>query len=214
MKLQIAIDLVDTKGLLELAEKIHDVVDIIEVGTPIVMLEGQYPIRELRKAYPNAIILDDTKIADGGALEAGYACDADADIVTVLAVSDDLTIQGVIDETHKRGKKTLVDLINVPDVITRSAQIDEMGADYICVHTAADVQATGKNPLVELKKIMSTVKKAKIAVAGGINLSTIEEIVAIGPEIVIIGSGITSYEDPRKMAETYQRFIKPGNNNE
>lgn len=208
MKLQVAIDLVDTQGLLKLAASIYDLVDIVEVGTPVVMLEGQLPVRRLREAYPELTILDDTKIADGGALEAGYAVAAGADIMTVLAVSDDLTIQGVIQVAHEHGKKALVDLINVPDVVQRSSEVDAMGADYICVHTASDVQATGRNPLDELKAIKSVVKHAKLAAAGGINADTIHEIAAIGPEIVIIGGGITKAENPREAAQYYHDIVK------
>lgn len=208
MKLQIAIDLCNTEGLLELVSNVKDVVDIVEVGTPIIMLEGQLGIIKLREKYPDLIILDDTKIVDGGKIEAGYACAAGADIVTVLACADDITIKDVIEETHKHNRKTMVDLINVSDVITRAKEIDAMGADYICVHTASDVQKTGKNPLDELKLIKSVVKNAKLACAGGINLKTIASIVELEPEIVIIGSGITMAEDPKAMATLYQKYIK------
>jgi len=208
MKLQIAIDLCDTEKLLELVSKVKDVVDIVEVGTPIIILEGQLGIIKLREKYPNMVILDDMKIVDGGKLEAGYACAAGADIVTVLACADDITIKDVSEETHKHHRKTMVDLINVTDVVSRAKEIDEMGADYICVHTASDVQKTGKNPLDELKKIKLVVTNAKLACAGGINLQTIASIVELEPEIVIIGSGITMAEDPRAMAVLYQSYIK------
>jgi 3-hexulose-6-phosphate synthase len=207
MRLQVAIDLVDARGCVDLVDKVHDVVDIAEVGTPIIMLEGVHAVEKLRAAYPHLCVLADTKIADGAKIEAGYACRAGADIVTVLATSDDLTVKGVIDEAHAEGREALVDLINVPDVIARSRQLDEMGADYICVHTASDVQATGKNPIEELKKIKSSVKKAKIACAGGINMSTIREIKAVGPDIVIIGGGITRADDPYAAAKAYYDII-------
>lgn len=211
MKLQIAIDLCNTEELLELVSKVKDIVDIVEVGTPIIMLEGQLGIIKLREKYPNMVILDDMKIVDGGKLEAGYACAAGADIITVLACADDLTINDVIEETHKHHRKTMVDLINVDDVVSRAKEIDEMGADYICVHTASDVQKTGKNPLADLKKIKSIVRNAKLACAGGIDLKTIASIVELEPEIVIIGSGITMAEDPKAMAMLYQTYINGGN---
>ena len=211
MKLQIAIDLCNTEELLELVSNVKDVVDIVEVGTPIIMLEGQLGIIKLREKYPNMVILDDTKIVDGGKLEASYACTAGADIVTVLACADDITIKDVIEETHKHHRKTMVDLINVDNVVSRAKEIDEMGADYICVHTASDIQKTGKNPLEDLRKIKSVVTKAKLACAGGINLKTIASIVDLEPEIVIIGSGITMADDPKAMAILYQTYISGGN---
>lgn len=83
MKLQVAIDLADTKEMLRLAGKICHIADIIEIGTPMIMKEGMVPVYEARKHFPNTLILSDTKIVDGGSLEAAYACEAGADIVII-----------------------------------------------------------------------------------------------------------------------------------
>jgi 3-hexulose-6-phosphate synthase len=208
MRLQIAVDMNGKNELLQLAEKVHNSVDIIEVGTPMIILDGQNPVRALRKKYPDACILSDTKIMDGGDLEARYACMAGANIVTVLAVSDDRTIRGVISEAHKYSSQVMVDMINVPDISKRARQLDAMGADYICVHTAYDVQSTGKTPLAELEKVMAIAKNSKVAVAGGVNMKTIREIVRMDPEIIIIGGALASVADPRAAAKEYQKIIK------
>ena len=76
MNLQIAVDVADTKRILEIASQIHDVIDIYEVGTPVIMKEGMVPVRELKNAYPNLCVLADTKIMDGGALECKDVCEA------------------------------------------------------------------------------------------------------------------------------------------
>ena len=85
MKLQIAVDIADTERVLEIAEQVHDIVDIYEVGTPVIMKEGMRPVRALKERYPDLCVLADTKIMDGGALECEDVCEAGADIVTVLA---------------------------------------------------------------------------------------------------------------------------------
>lgn len=208
MKLQMAVDIGDTAQLLKLTAMVHDCIDIIEVGTPMIILEGQVPVRALRVKYPDITILSDTKIMDGGSLEARYACEAGADIVTVLAAADNLTIKDVVDETRKYGKKAMVDMINVPDVAARAKELDAFGVDYICVHTASDVQGTGKTPLEELKKVVAIVKNAKVAVAGGINSKNIRSVVEFGPEIIIIGSGLACAPDPRRAATAYHKIIK------
>lgn len=208
MRLQIAIDMVDTAGLMDLTSKVWKIVDIIEVGTPVIMLEGLGAVRKLKQRFPTATILADTKIADGAGLETGYACDAGADIVTVLAVSDDQTVRGCIEEAHHHGRQVLVDLINVSDVIKRAQEIDAMGADYICVHTASDVQSTERNPIADLKKISHVVKNAKIACAGGINETTINTIMENSPEIIIIGSAITNADDPAAAASRYKALMQ------
>ena len=67
MKLQIAVDIADTARIMEIGEKIHDVIDIYEVGTPVIMKEGLAPVRALKQKYPELTVLADSKIMDGGA---------------------------------------------------------------------------------------------------------------------------------------------------
>jgi 3-hexulose-6-phosphate synthase len=132
---------------------------------------------------------------------------AGADIVSVLGTADDTTIKGAIETARRNRKYILVDMINVPDIGKRATEIDALGADYICVHTAFDIQSTGKNPLKELQIITSVVKNAKTAVAGGITLQTLPEIIQLKPAIVIVGGGITSHSDKRGIAEQMKALI-------
>lgn len=208
MKLQVAVDSGGRDSLLRMAERVYDLVDIIEVGTPMIILDGQNPVRALRNKYPAACIVSDTKIMDGGSTEAQYACEAGADIVTVLAVSSLKTISAVVSEVHRYSKQVLADLIDVQDVVRRTKQLDAMGVDYICVHTAYDVQPTGVTPLADLEKVMATVKNSKVAVAGGISKKTIREVAKMGPDLVIIGGAITNAVDPRTEVEKYRKIIK------
>lgn len=50
----------------------------------------------------------------------------------------------------------------------------------------------------------SVAKHTKIAVAGGINSKTIDQYVALNPDIIIVGSAIGHAEDPVEEA----RLIK------
>ena len=124
MRLQIAMDDGDTAHLLDVAEKIHDVIDIFEVGTPVIMLEGCHAVKAVKDAYPHMCVLADSKIMDGGALECLYLCRAGADIVTVLAVSDNATIKEVL-ETAKE------------DLIKRT-DLEEETIDDVCRILAAE----------------------------------------------------------------------------
>ena len=147
MKLQIAIDRVRVETALKMVEEIHDIIDIVEVGTPMIMREGMLPVRMIKEKYPGLVVLADTKIVDGGDIESEDAFEAGADIVTVLAVSADATIRAVVNTARKHGKKAMADMISVEDVAKRAVELDQLDLDYICLHTAVDVQNTGKTPL-------------------------------------------------------------------
>ena len=54
------------------------------------------------------------------------------------------------------------------------------------------------------------VKNVKVAVAGGINSHTINDYLALNPDIVIVGSGILNAEDPVKEARLIAEALKRG----
>lgn len=201
MKLQIALDTLTIEECITLLDETKDYVDVIEVGTPFIIEEGMRPVREFKKRYPQLEVLADTKIMDAGELEAEYAFRAGADIVTVLGASNDETVIGAVKAAKAFGKKIMIDMIAVKNLEERTKELDAMGVDYICVHTAFDVQATGKNPLDELTVVNKVIKNAKSAVAGGVKLATIDAIVAEGAEIIVVGGAISNAADRPAMAK-------------
>lgn len=190
MKLQIAVDLADTKRILEIADQIHDVIDIYEVGTPVIMKEGMIPVKTLKQKYPELCVLADTKIVDGGALECKDVCEAGADIITVLALADEETISEVCNVAHHYGRKVLADLICVENIPQKAKQLMDLQVDYIGVHTGVDMQKRGRTPLRDLKELVAVADHSMTAVAGGINLKTIDSYVNLSPEIIIAGSSL------------------------
>ena len=207
MKLQLALDFITVEDAKALAEELGQYVDIIECGTPFIVKEGIRAVSEV-KSKTDALILADMKIIDAGEYESKTAYEAGADIVTVLGVAGDATIASVVKEASRHGKYVMADMICVKDVEKRAAEIDTLGVDYICVHTAFDIQSTGKNPLDELILVSKVVKNAKTAIAGGVKLETLGEVVKYQPEIVIVGSGITGQADKRQAALDMKKMLQ------
>lgn len=210
MKLQLALDLVDIQGALEVVEEVQDHIDIVEIGTPVVINEGLKAVKAIKDAFPALTVLADLKIMDAAGYEVSQAAAAGADIITILGVSEDESIRGAVEEARKQGKEILVDMIAVKDIAARAKELDELGVDYICVHTGYDLQALGKNSFEDLATIKSVVKNAKTAVAGGIKLETLPEVISQQPDLVIVGGGITSQEDKKATAREMHELVKQG----
>ncbi|WHY71411.1 3-hexulose-6-phosphate synthase [Fictibacillus enclensis] len=208
MELQLAIDLVNTEEAIELVKEVEDHIDIVEIGTPVVINEGLGAVKAMKEAFPNLKVLADLKIMDAAGYEVMKASEAGADIITILGAAEDASIQGAVEEAKKQNKKILVDMIAVKDIETRAKELDNLGVDYICVHTGYDLQAAGKNSFEDLKAIKRVVKNAKTAVAGGIKLETLSEVVAAQPDLVIVGGGITGQDDKKETAAKIQELIK------
>jgi len=211
MELLLALDFTTIPEAKKIARELQNTIDILETGTPFIIQEGLNAVRELRKEFPRLKIFADLKIMDAGEHETKIAIEAGADIISVLGAADNATIKASADTAHKYNKLILVDMIAVNDVPARALEIEAFGVDYICVHTAVDTQGRGNNPLKELQMINNTIKKAKIAVAGGIKLNTLPEVIKYNPAIIIVGSGITAQPDKYNIASQMKVIMNKNN---
>lgn len=206
MKLQIALDTVDTGGAKALLERLDGLADIAEVGTPMLLHYGMEPVRALRAAFPGLVILADTKIMDAGEYEAAIAYEAGADIATVMGVTNDETVRGCVAAARKAGKKVMADMMCVERLADRAKELAALGVDYICVHAAVDIQAR-HDPYGELAVIQEAVGSACCAIAGGLSAETVSRVAPYAPEIVIVGNGVTGAADPKAAAKAIKDLL-------
>lgn len=209
MQLQVALDFVrGTEGAKEVAEQVFQSIDIIEIGTPLIMECGLEAVREVKKAFPYKLVLADLKIADAGFQEAAAAFRDGADIITVLAVTEDSTIENTIKAAKEYGGQVMVDMLAVRNLPERLVEIDKMGADYICLHTSKDLQKLDRDAAKAFEKLRQYVKQAKLAIAGGIGESTASQYAAIRPDVIIVGEGIVNSAVPAVTAKRIKSIIE------
>jgi len=168
--------------------------DWIEAGTPLIKSEGMNAVREMKKALPGVKIVADMKTVDTGAMELEMAAKAGADIVAMLASSDDSTIEDALRAARKYGVALMMDLLTVKDPVQRSRELETLGVDYICVHVGIDQQMTGRDTIDFLKEIVKEVKPP-VAAAGGIDAASGAEAIASGAAIVIVGGSVVRSAD-------------------
>lgn len=207
MKLQLAIDLEDIQGAINLIRKTKDSIDIFEYGTPLVINFGLEGLQKIRTEFPDITLLADLKIMDVASYEVTQAFKYGADITTILGVAEDQSIKDAIKTAHEAGKEILVDMIGVQDIENRAREVDEFGADYVGTHTGYDLQALGQNPFEEFNLITNNVSKTKTAIAGGIKLSASEEIKKANPDLLIVGGAISTADDPAEAAAEFKKIL-------
>ena len=208
MELQLALDLVNIPEAIEVVKEVEEYIDIVEIGTPVVINEGLRAVKEMKAAFPNLKVLADLKIMDAAGYEVMKASEAGADIITILGAAEDMSIKGAVEEAKAQGNKILVDMIGIKDIKSRAKELDELGVDYICVHTGYDLQAIGQNSFEDLMTIKNVVKNAKTAIAGGIKLDTLPEVVKSKPDLVIVGGGIANQDDKAAAAAKMKQMIQ------
>lgn len=207
MLLQAAIDLKSIDAALALMEKIHPYVDIIEVGSFLGLIEGFSALTKMKKAYPDKLVLSDAKIVDGGYDIGAAAYDAGADIVTTIGMTNNETCRGLVRAAHERGKKAMVDTIGISNLAERVRELDDMGFDYILVHTAHDMLNCVSAPIEALKIIKANASHALAGISGGITPEQMPEIVAEKPDWVVVGGALYNAKDPVQVARALKSFM-------
>ena len=206
--LQVALDLMQLNRSIVIAhEAVDGGADWIEAGTPLIKSEGAEAVRALRREFPNRKIIADTKTMDVGSFEVEIMAKAGADIVTVLGLADDATIEEAVMAGRKYGAEIMVDMINVPDRVQRAKEVEKLGAAYICMHMGIDTQMRGEEPPIDvLRKIVDAVS-IPVAVAGGITAENAGEYVEAGATDVIVGGAIIKTDDIRGAAENVKKAM-------
>lgn len=205
--IQLAIDSLDVNASLRLASVAAPYVDIFEIGTPCIKHNGISLVREMKKRFPNKLILVDLKTMDAGEYEATPFYAAGADICTVLGVSGLATIAGVIKAASKFNAEVQVDLINVPDKVSCARESARLGAQIIGVHTGLDAQAAGQSPFADMQLVARLGLPVRLSVAGGIKQATVQQVVRSGATIVVVGAAIYGAPSPADAAREIRELV-------
>lgn len=206
MKLQVALDLLTVEDALDLAGKVAEHVDIIELGTPLIKAAGLTAVTAIKDAHPTKIVFADMKTMDAGELEADIAFKAGADLVSVLGTADDSTIVGAAKAAKAHNKGIVVDLIGVADKVSRAKEVRALGAKFVEFHAGLDEQA---QPGYNLRTLLNAGEEARVpfSVAGGVNAGTIAAVQLAGADVAVAGSAIYSAADPELAAKELKAAI-------
>ena len=206
--LQIALDLMQLNRAVVIAhEAVDGGADWVEVGTPLIKSEGAEAVRTLRREFPGKKIIADTKTMDVGGVEVEIMAKAGANIITVLGLSEDSTIEEAVMAGRKYGAEVMVDMINVPDKLQRSIEVEKLGVGYVCLHMGIDTQMKGEEPPIDvLKKVVEAVS-IPIAVAGGITAESVGQYVEAGATDIIVGGAIIKTGNIKEAAENVKKAM-------
>ena len=204
--IQLALDSLDFEQTMNLAEKTAPYIDIFEIGTPCIKHNGVDLVKALRAKFPDKLLLVDLKTMDAGEYEAAPFYAAGADICTVLGVSGLPTVAGVVKAAREHNAEAQVDLINVGNKLECAREAAKLGARIIGVHTGLDAQAAGQTPYADLNAVASLGLDVRVSVAGGINASTVQQVVESGADIIVVGAAIYGAPCPVDAARTIRRL--------
>jgi 3-hexulose-6-phosphate synthase len=205
MNLQLALDRLTWDECFQLLKETEDHIDWIEVGTGVIKEYGMAIVREIKKTYPDKVIVADMKTCDAGSHETIQAFDAGADITTVMAFSADQTIVDTLEVAKKYQKRIMIDLLGVTKR-QRLVELQQLGVDLVSLHFGKDMQKKGEMG-AEQFSLTEGFANLDVAVAGGISLSSLPRVVETSPDTIIVGSSITKAENPREAAAAMKGLL-------
>lgn len=211
MLLQLALDKPEHVAVLA---RVADLIDIVEVGTPLLKRFGVSAIATARELTDQVPVLADTKTVDGGGLEARLVLGAGAMMMTVLSVASPATHAIVGATAAEYGGCVVVDTITEsgrPELLPAGAAYPE-SYGYVAVHAPFDMREAGTPITSHIEAVRDMHARGfRVSLAGGIGPDTLDAVLDVEPEIVVVGSAITEAPDPREVAQWIrERLTSPG----
>lgn len=220
MKLQLTIDHGKRHEVIAMVDMLADYVDVVEIGYPQVVTFGLELIEELRAAHPDLCICVDAKVFHGGTGVTTRCFEAGANIVTCLSAAPNPVIEKMVEKAKHYNGQIMCDM-SAParSLAQRTAEVDELGVDYVAVHTGYlpeydyDLEThrrwfTPKVQPLDLAKVAKrNLRHAKLCINTGINEGNIREVLALKPEVIMVGRAILDADDRVAAAERLRRYM-------
>lgn len=205
MKLQVSFDLTDLDKAITIGAEIAQYVDIIEVGTILIYHHGIVAIKRFKEAFPDKMILADTKIVDRGKEVAELFASAGADWITVMAGTSSDVIHATTTAAHNANIKVMLDLIDAESIGQSALEAKNLGADALLFHQPYSETES----LVFLDKwdMIKGNSSLPIFVSAKISRENVDQIVALRPDGIIVGLSITDAQDSAQEAQYFAELV-------
>jgi bifunctional enzyme Fae/Hps len=209
--LQIALDVPDIDSVKKIVSELPSSDRIIlEAGTPLIKKYGAKVIRDIRELAKDVFIVADLKTLDVGQVEVDLAHDETADAVVASGLASRETLDKFNYEARRLGIYPIMDMMGVSNPVEVLKSLTEK-PDVIILHRGIDEEKSGKTRWDLIKEIKEISKERKIlvAVAGGIEPSSVHEALEAGSDILVVGRYITQSKDVERSARDFLDHMGP-----
>ena len=203
--LQVALDHSDLPSAIKAIKTVGDSVDIIEVGTILILQAGDQAVRCIRAMYPDKTIVADTKCADAGGTVAENVQKAGADWTTVICCATIPTMKAAAE------KIAAVQVELYGDWTYAQAQLWlAAGIRQVIYHQSRDAllagETWGEKDLAKIQKLIDM--GFQVSVTGDLDVDTLKLFKGMAVYTFITGRGITAAQDPAQAATAFLDEIK------
>jgi 3-hexulose-6-phosphate synthase len=183
-------------------------VDILEVGTPLIVAQGAGTIGQLERAFPDYPVLADYKTMDSGGKNNQITHAQGGQYMTVCGNAPDETVRAAATAGRETGVKVVVDLIGCKDVPARARQCEGWGVDMLYLHYGAD-QRRADATRDSTQWLDDVLRAVRIPV--GVGTFGVEDgarAASKGAALVAIGHPLISNDDPLGSLTEYVKQVR------
>ncbi len=196
MKIQISFDGLDNDRNVYIAQQVGQYADIIEIGSLPIFKYGIECIKDFRNALPKQDLFADTKIVDRGRDVTSLFSQAGADWVSVMAGTHSQIIHGVCSKAHDLGKKVYLDLLDAKAPGQIVVEAKSLGVDAILFHQPHEKAHAISVSFAEQWEMVKGNTDLPIIISSSVTRETIDFMLTLNPDGLIISSAITESNDP------------------
>jgi 3-hexulose-6-phosphate synthase and related proteins len=207
---QVSLDIQTIEEALIMAEgAVRAGIDWIEAGTPLILGEGVRALKAIRNAYPDKAIVADLKTMDGAGLEAEMMFKAGASHTVVMSQAHWSSVKEMVKVAKEYNGQVMADILNAPNKIEAAKQMEELGVDWIILHTGFDERhhVSGISPLDDLKSILDAVS-IPVQAVGGLSIEQAIKCVEIGASSLVIGAPLAVQDDRFAVGDEFEAILR------
>jgi len=207
---QVSLDVPTIAAALDLAAGAgRAVIDWLEAGTPLILGEGLHAVQALRQHFPQHPIVADLKTMDGAGLEAEMMLKAGANLVVVMSQAHWASVKEMVRMARDLGGQVMADVLNAPDKAAAAKAMQDLGVDWIIVHTGFDERryVSGVSPLADLPAVLRAVD-IPVQAVGGLSLPQALETVRLGAGSLVIGAPLAIQADRFAAGAEYEQILR------
>jgi 3-hexulose-6-phosphate synthase len=201
MKFQISFDALTIEQEIEMAKKLAQFADILEIGTLPLLKYGVSIVERFKKEIPDKIILADCKIVDRGRDIVSIYAQAGADWISVMGGTSRDVVHGACSKAHDVGKKVILDLIDANSPGQTALEAKSLGADALLFHQPYD--DGGSLTILEQWEMVRGNTDLPIFISAKIDRGTIDRVLELNPDGIVVGKAIMQSDDPIAEAQFF-----------
>ena len=208
--IQVSMDVTSIEEAMEMAHAAKRAgVDWLEAGTPLILAEGLHCVRALRQEFPDMPIIADLKTMDGAGLEGEMMFEAGATFTVVMGQAHDASIIEQVKIAKKYNAKVMCDVMLCDDKPGRAKRAEELGVDYIIVHTGFDERnmVPGLSPLDDLQAILDVVS-IPVQAVGGLTVEQALQTLEMGADSVVFGAPLVISGSEFKAGNNFEETLR------